>query len=324
MKKLLITIVVPVYNEEKNIPLLYSELKKQIIKLKNYKFEIIFIDDGSNDNSLGKLEKLSQKDKCVRCIQLARNFGKEIATTAGLNAARGDVAIMIDADLQHPVAMIPEFIAKWRAGAEVVVGVRRRYEHESLQKRVNSWLFYKILNSMAEVKITPRATDYRLLDRVVIDEFNRFSERNRITRGLIDWLGFRREYVYFDSPRRLHGKAGYGFIKLFRLATHSFVSLSLFPLRLAGWLGILITTVSGSLGLFILVEDQILNDPLGLSVSWPATLAVINMFLIGIVLMSLGLIALYIANIHSEVINRPLYVIRRKANSKKLSSRGLE
>lgn len=312
MKKLLISIVVPVYNEERNIPLLYKELKQQFDKLKKYDFEIVFVDDGSTDATLQQLSKLTVQDKRIRCIELARNFGKEIATTAGLNHAAGDGAVMIDADLQHPVAMLPEFIAKWRGGAEVVVGVRRRYEKESLQKRLNSWLFYQILNAMAEVKVTPRATDYRLLDRVVVDEFNRFSERNRITRGLIDWLGFRREYVYFDSPKRLHGKAGYGFSKLLRLAVNSFVSLSLFPLRLAGWLGIAITLLSSFAGLFILIEDKIMGDPLSLDITGTAILAVANMFLIGIVLMSLGLIALYIANIHSEVINRPLYVVRSR------------
>lgn len=312
MKKSLISIVVPVYNEGRNIPLLYKELKVQFKALKSYSFELLFVDDGSSDNTLLKIAELAKKDKCVQCIELSRNFGKEIATTAGLNAASGDAAIMIDADLQHPVSALPKFISKWQAGAEVVVGVRHRYQDESLQKRFNSWLFYQILNSMAEVKVTPRATDYRLLDRVVIDAFNRFGEHNRITRGLIDWLGFRREYVYFDSPKRLHGKAGYGFTKLLRLAVNSFVSLSLFPLRLAGWLGIIITVLASTIGLFILIEDKILGDPLNLKITGTAILATTNMFLIGTVLMSLGLIALYVANIHSEVINRPLYVVRRQ------------
>lgn len=312
MKKQLISIVIPVYNEEQNIALLYKELKAQIIKLGSFNFELIFVDDGSSDKSVLEIHRLGKKDKSVRCIELARNFGKEIATTAGLNTAKGEAVILLDADLQHPVALLPKFISKWQAGAEVVVGVRRRYEKEPLQKRLNSWLFYQILNSIAEVKVTPRATDYRLLDRTVVDEFNRFSERNRITRGLIDWLGFRRGYVHFDSPQRLHGKAGYGFTKLLRLAIHSFVSLSLFPLRLAGWLGIGITVIASLIGLFVLVEDKIMGDPLSLEVTGTAILALVNMFLIGIVLMSLGLIALYIANIHDEVINRPLYVVRKR------------
>lgn len=312
MKKPLLSIVVPVYNEERNIKPLYMALKKQFARLKEHDFELIFVDDGSTDTSQFAIQRLVKKDRRLRSIELSRNFGKEIATTAGLNEARGAAAIMLDADLQHPVELLEEFIAKWRSGAEVVVGVRKRYKKETWRKKLNSWLFYQILNSIAEVKITPRATDFRLLDRIVIDEFNRFSERNRITRGLIDWLGFRREFVYFDSPERINGKAAYSFVKLWRLATNSFVSLSLFPLRIAGWLGIMITTVAAGLGLFVLIEDKLLGDPLRLNFSGPAVLAIINMFLVGIVLISLGLIALYIANIHSEVINRPLYVIRKR------------
>lgn len=316
MKKQLISLVVPVFNEEKNINLFYSEAKRVFSGIKKSNYEIIFINDGSRDNSVTEISYLQKKDKHIKLVDFSRNFGKEIATTAGLHAATGDAVIMIDADLQHPIELMPEFIEKWRSGAEVVVGVRQKYGKESIQKRLYSWLFYKILNSMAEVKVIPGATDYRLLDRVVVDEFNRFSERNRMTRGLIDWLGFRREYIYFTSSERKNGTANYSFRKLFKLAIDSFVSLSLFPLRLAGWLGIFITSIAGTLGLFMLIEDQILNDPLNLNFSGPAALAVINMFLVGIILMSLGLIALYIANIHSEVINRPLYVTRKSRSGK--------
>ncbi|GAC1603472.1 MAG: hypothetical protein NVS3B29_08100 [Candidatus Saccharimonadales bacterium] len=217
--------------------------------------------------------------------------------------------------------LIPEFVAKWRAGAEVVVGIRRRYRREPYLKRLNSWLFYLMLNSIAETKVTPHATDFRLLDRLVIDEFNRLSERNRITRGLIDWLGFRREYITFEIKQRHQGRPSYGFIKLVRLALNSFVSLSLVPLRIAGYLGIVITFISGSFGLFTLIERHLLHDPWHLQITGTAELADINMLLIGIVLMSLGLIALYIANIHAEVINRPLYVLRRARTARPVASK---
>lgn len=316
MSKQLISLVVPVYNEERNIQPFYAAAKNIFSKVKKSDYEIIFVNDGSQDDSTQEIVRLQKKDKRIRLVDFSRNFGKEVATTAGLHSSTGDAVIMIDADLQHPIELIPEFIEKWRAGSEVVVGVRRKYGKESLQKRLYSWLFYKILNSMAEVKVIPGATDYRLLDRLVVDEFNRFSERNRMTRGLIDWLGFRREYIFFTSAERVNGTANYSFKKLFKLAIDSFVSLSLFPLRLAGWLGIIITTLAGVLGLFMFIEDQVLNDPLNLNFSGPAALAVINMFLVGIILMSLGLIALYIANIHSEVINRPLYVTRKRKDAK--------
>jgi polyisoprenyl-phosphate glycosyltransferase len=246
-----------------------------------------------------------------------------VAVTAGVQASRGDAAIILDADLQHPVALIPEFIAKWRAGAEVVVGVRKRYGKESPFKRASSWLFYKLLASFSDTPVTPQATDYRLLDREVINAFNKFSERNRLTRGLIDWLGFRRDYVYFKSSDRMYGQASYRYGKLFSLAINSFVSLSLFPLKVAGRLGVIITAFAGLLGLFMLVEDVLLDDPLGLNFSGPAMLAVLNMFWIGIVLTSLGLIALYIANIHAEVINRPLYVTRERSQRSLRSHRNI-
>ncbi len=314
MKQLkLISIIVPVYNEAGNIGDLYRELTKTLKPL-HYDYELLFVDDGSQDDSVARLNKLAGSDKSIRIIELSRNFGKEIATTAGLNACHGHAAIMIDADLQHPVKLIPEFIAKWERGAEVVIGVRRTDDSKSLVRRFRSWLFYRILNSMAETKVMPSSTDYRLLDRLVIDAFNKFTEHNRITRGLVDWLGFRRDYINFSANPRANGPASYSTIKLLRLAVNSFVSLSLVPLRVAGWLGIVITSTSALLGLFIFVEKFILSDPYDFRFSGSAILGVLILFLVGIVLSSLGLMSLYIANIHSEVANRPLYVVRHKSH----------
>jgi len=312
MKKL-ISIIIPVYNEEKNISLLYAELVKMWREIENkYNYEIIFVDDGSEDNSIKEIKKLVEKDDRVKYLQFSRNFGKELATTAGLREARGEATIMIDADLQHPAESIPRFIEKWREGAEVVVGVRKKNRREGLVKKIGSFLFYKIINAIAEIKITPNATDFRLLDRAVINEFNRFTEKSRMSRVLIDWLGFKRDYIYFNANARRDGKAGYSTLKLVRLALSGFISSSLVPLKLAGYLGIIIVIISGSLGLFIFIERYILDDPWSMGFSYPAILAVINLFLIGIVLSCLGLIALYIANIHGEVINRPMYIIRSR------------
>lgn len=308
----LISIIVPVYNESGNIGRLYDCLIRTLKDL-NYSYELVFIDDGSQDDSLSQLEQLAANDRAVHIIELSRNFGKEIAVTAGLNAACGQAAIMLDADLQHPVELIPQFITKWEKGAEVVVGVRKADKSKSAPKRFRSWLFYRVLNSMAETKVMPNATDYRLLDRVVLDEFNRFTERNRITRGLIDWLGFNRDYIYFEADKRTNGPPSYSTVKLIRLAVNSFVSLSLVPLQLAGWLGLVITFLSGLGGLFIVTEKYILGDPYNFGFTSPAILGVLILFLVGIVLSSLGLIALYIANIHGEVVNRPLYVVRHKS-----------
>lgn len=314
-KDKLISIIIPVYNEEKNLLPLYDGVIKALEKT-DCDHEIIFIDDGSRDSSLEKLKSIAESDENIKILEFSRNFGKEIAVTAGINHCLGDACIMIDADLQHPPNLITEFIKKWEDGAEVVVGVRKENNEKNLAKKLGSLLFYKIMGKISETDITPNATDFRLLDRTVVDAFNRFSERNRMTRALIDWLGFDREYVYFKAEKRMSGKAGYSFFKLLKLALSGFISHSLFPLKFAGYLGIVITFFSGTLGLFIFIEKYILNDPWGLSFSGPAILAVIILFLVGIVLVCLGLIALYIANIHGEVIGRPLYVIKNTIKDK--------
>lgn len=308
----LISIIVPVYNEESNVVALYRELKAVLQPISGrYAHEIIFVNDGSVDESGKRIEELAATDPAVRYIEFSRNFGKEIAMSAGLRHASGAAAIMVDADLQHPPELIPEFLKAWEAGAEVVVGVRKYGAAHGIVKRAGSYFFYKIMSRIGDVKITPNATDFRLLDRVVITAFNQFTEKSRITRGLIDWLGFHQVFISFVAPDRSSGTPAYSFSKLLRLAVSSMISMSLFPLRVAGYLGALITFGAGLGGVFIVVEKYFLNDILKLHISIAAGLAVLNLFLVGIMLSCLGLIALYIANIHNEVVGRPMYVIRK-------------
>lgn len=309
----LVSIIVPMYNEASNIPSLYKELKFYTQKLP-YEFEMLFVDDGSRDNSAEAVNDCAKYDRRVRLIQLARNFGKEAAMTAGLHAAHGDAAIIIDADLQMPPRLLGQFIQSWRDGAEVVVGV---FAARSMS-RIHTWgshLFYRILRLISDTEITPHATDYRLLDREVINAFSRMTERNRITRGLIDWLGFRRTYIQFKQEPRKSGNPTYNFKKLVNLAIASFTSFSMFPLRLAGYLGLLILLFSVPLGIFLGSERYILRDPLHWGINGTTMLAVMILFLVGVVLACLGLTALYIAHIHAEVVNRPLYIVRRSQQS---------
>lgn len=311
--KKLISIILPFFNEEENVRPLYRLLTESCASVgQDYLFEFIFVNDGSLDAGGLIVEEFARTDARVKYIEFSRNFGKEIAVTAGLHNCAGDAAIMIDTDLQHPVELIPEFIKKWEASAEIVIGVRKSNKGEGLIKKVGSFLFYKIINRISEVEIISNATDFRLIDRKVIDEFNRFTETHRMTRALIDWLGFRREYIYFDAKERLNGKARYGFLKLLKLAVGSVVALSLFPLKLIGYLGCVITFVFGCLGLYILFGNYFFHESYASSFTGPAQLAILIIFLVGVILMSLGLITLYIANIHGEVINRPMYVIRKK------------
>lgn len=313
MIRQLISVVVPIHNEAPNIPQLYQELDTHTRSLP-YQFEFIFVDDGSNDDSMQILQRMSRKDRRVRLIEFARNFGKEAAVSAGLHTAHGSAAVILDADLQHPPSLINKFIAAWRQGADVVVGVKRYSRYEGRLKRLSSDLFYRLLGTVSHTRITPHASDYRLVDKKVINAFCKLTERNRITRGLIDWLGFRRQYVHFEAPPRKAGTASYGYRKLFALAMNSFTAYSLLPLRLAGYFGAFILMVAAPLGAFLLIETYVLSDPLHWNITGTALLAVLILILVGLVLACLGLVALYIAHIHAEVTNRPLYVIRKKSN----------
>lgn len=308
MSKKLISVIIPVYNEEDNLRWHYEQIKQSVKDLP-YDFEIIFVNDGSKDNSLEIIKSLAKNNGHVRYISFSRNFGKEAATTAGLKKAGGDAAIMIDADGQHPPEHIHKFLDKWEDGYQVVIGVRTANTREGLVKRYGSIIFYKVLNSISSGKTIPRSTDFRLLDRKVVDEFNRLTERNRITRGLIDWLGFKRAIVEFRSPARYKGTAAYGFRRLVRLALHAFVSQTTKPLQFTGILGGLVTLLAAFTGIFLIFEKYVFGDPLGLAVSGTAILALFISLLVGLVMMSNWLLALYIESIHNETQNRPLYII---------------
>ena len=309
----LISVVVPCCNEEGNVPRLHQALVDVFAPLApRYTPEFLFIDDGSTDGTAAAVEKLTESDHRAKLISFSRNFGKEVATTAGIRNAKGDAVIMLDADLQHPPELIPLFLKKWEDGADVVVGVRKKNKHYSLVKRCGASFYYKIMGVISDTPMLPRETDFRLIDRQVADAFNAFTERGRSTRALIDWLGFKREYIEFDMNDRTNGEASYSFGKLFHLAAYSIISHSLFPLRLAGYLGVIITFLSGLLGLVVIFEKYVFGDAWHWAVTGSAQLGIVDVFLIGVVLSCLGIIALYVENIHSETINRPMYVIRKK------------
>lgn len=306
----LISVVVPVHNEAGNIRALYDAVARVFDDLP-YAFELLFVDDGSTDESLALTASLSEKDERVVVVALSRNFGKEAALSAGIEAARGDAVILMDADLQHPPSLIPRLIKGWEGGAEVTIGVRRSNPDEGFVRKLGSRAFASAMR-MSDIPMVRGATDFRIIDRVVADEFRRFTERGRITRGLIDWLGFTRAFVEFDAAPRFAGSAHYGFRKLASLGVNAFLSHSLVPLRFAGYLGVAITIVSGAMGLFILVEQVMLGDPLRMDATPIGMMAIMILFLNGIVLVGLGLVSLYIEKIHKEIINRPLYVVRKR------------
>ena len=310
MTRKILSIIVPIYNEEENIPFLIKTLTDFINKNDKYAFEVVLVNDGSKDNSLIRIQEGTKKNKSFKIIDFSRNFGKEIAMTAGINKCKGDACIVFDADLQYPIEKIPEFIEKWEKGAEVVMGIREQNSSEGVIKRVGSFFFYKIMNFFSNGAVIKRATDFTLIDRKVIDEFNKIEERDRNTRALIMWLGFRREYIYFTANSRMYGKASYDFKKLVKLALDSFISLSMFPLKLAGYLGVFITFLSAGFSVVFFIGKYVFRNWWFWSISGTAQLAVLLIFLIGIVLICLGLMALYIGKITNEQSKRPLYVVR--------------
>lgn len=313
MGKKLISIIIPAHNE---VAGLSSFLENQLIPvletIKEYNFEIIFVDDGSTDGTLDLLYEYAGRAKNFRVVSFSRNFGKEMALTAGLRYAKGDAAITIDADGQQPPKLITTFIKEWEKGHDIITGVRDHYTKHGFIAKTGSRLFYWLLRRMGNRYTVAGSTDYRLISRPVIDEFNKLTEHNRITRGLIDWLGFDQKYVKYTYGARLAGKPSYNLKKLFHLAIDSFVSMSTTPLVIFGYIGVVITILSGLLGLFCLINQYILGDPLHFY--WPGTLqmAILITFLVGLVLISQAVTALYISSIHAESLNRPLFIVDQK------------
>ena len=311
MKNKLLSVIVPVYNEKAGILRFVKEELLPELDALECKAEVILVDDGSCDGTAEILAELADGEK-VKLVTLSRNFGKEMAVSAGLKYAVGDAAIVMDADGQHPAKYISVFVTKWADGADVVVGIRKGYKRPGLVKSAGSKAYYKMANKLGDDKIMEGATDFRLISREVIDEYNTFTEHNRVARGLIDWMGFTRDYVYFTPAERKAGKPSYNNKKLTQLALDSFVSMSTKPLKIFGYLGLFITMLSFGLGVFCLVQQHILGDPLGLRWNGALEMAILIAFLVGLLMISQSVTALYISHIFTEAKGRPLYVVDKK------------
>jgi dolichol-phosphate mannosyltransferase len=309
----IISFVIPVYQEKDNLVLMYEALQNMMTgQSDQYDWDVIFVNDGSPDGSGEILEQLSQKEARCRVIELSRNFGKEIALSAGVDYAKGDAVIFLDADLQHPPDRIPDMLRCWEDGYEVVEMVRTYTEAEPWLRRLGSTLFYKILKFLSSTDILAKTTDFRLLDRKVVQELRRVEERQRMFRGIIDWLGFRKVRLDFEAPARKYGTPVYSYSKLLNLALNSFISYSSLPLKFIGALGVGITVISG-LVLFWMTAVTLFADEYW-NITPVAFIVVSNLVFTGVTLSALGLMSLYISKIYSEVQNRPLYTIRRTIN----------
>lgn len=308
-----ISLVIPVHNENDNLEWHHEKIKKTLKSLK-LKHEIIYVDDGSTDNSLATLKKIAESDTSAFYLSFTKNFGKEAAISAGLQKASGNAAFILDSDGQHPIELLSDFIAKWQDGFDVVMGVRKSNKGEGIIKSVGSRLFYALLKVIDSNQEAIRgATDFCLIDRQVIDQYNQLTERNRVARHLIEWLGFKRTTIPFHAHARHAGKATYSYTKLVKLAIDGAIKHSTKPLKFIGALGLIISVLSLLLMAFLLIENYVFLDPLKLGVSGTALLAIFLSFLVGIVLTCQGLLALYIENVYYETQNRPLYIVREES-----------
>jgi polyisoprenyl-phosphate glycosyltransferase len=310
-KKILYSIVVPVYNEELVIVESYKRLKEVMDSL-NETYEIIFINDGSKDSSILILKDICSKDKTIKTINFSRNFGHQVAITAGMDYAAGDAIVIIDADLQDPPQVILEMIKKWKEGYEVVYGKRIKRIGDSFFKKITARLFYRTLKSMTNVDIPVDTGDFRLIDRKVCNALKSITERNRYVRGLVSWVGFKQIGVEFIREERFAGETKYPFRKMLKFASDAITSFSYKPLKLATFAGLTISLFSFLYLLFVLIERLFtdLTTP-----GWSSLIAV-NLFFNGIILIILGIIGEYIGRIYDESKKRPLYLVSEEIGFK--------
>lgn len=300
-----LSIVVPVYNEEAVIPELHRRLSAVGEGL-GVSYEVLYVNDGSRDRSMAMLEKLAQTDPHVRVIGFARNFGHQVAITAGMDHAEGEAVVVIDADLQDPPELIGAMLEKWREGYDVVYAVRERREGDTLFKRATAAAFYRILKRITHVEIPLDTGDFRLMSRRAVEAMKLFSERNRFVRGLVSWIGFKQAGIPFVRAERFAGETKYPLKKMVRFAMDGIVTFSYLPLQLATYMGFLVSGLS-FLGILWVVYLRIFTDET--IVGW-ASLMAIALFLGGVQLITLGVIGEYIGRIYDEVKRRPLYLIQ--------------
>lgn len=301
-----VSIVVSAYNEEGNIKKLYDELSKELSKIKNIDFEMLFVNDGSKDKTFFEIEKLISKDARVKMINLKRNFGHEIAMTAGMDYAKGDAVVFMDADLQHPPVYIKQMVEAWQDGYEIVLTKRVDNVATSKFYKFCAKSFYFILNVLSETKIGESMPDFRLIDRKYVDFLKGFNEQDRLFRGLLSWImpNDKVKIIDFVAPERFSGTSKYNFLKSFKLAVDSITQFSVRPLHLATYLGFAGAALSILLGLWVIFEHFIEHNP----TPGYATIVCVVGFVGAVQLITLGIIGEYIGKIHIEVKKRPLYL----------------
>ncbi len=306
MPRVSLCVVTPIYNEQENLPELVDRLRKTLDGLPELDWHVVFVNDGSRDRSVPIILEMRQKDPRITLVDLSRNFGHQAALSAGLAHADADVIVMMDADLQDPPEFIPQMLAKWRQGFEVVYAVRRNRKEGPL-KRLAYAAFYRLNRMIAKIDLPLDAGDFCLMDRCVADAMKSLPEYNRFLRGLRSWVGFRQTGLEYDRPDRFAGETKYSFWKLLDLAVSGFLGFSTAPLRAAVWLGLGAAAVGFMLAVWAIVS-RLLDAHI--AQGWASEIAVI-LFLGGIQLVMLGVLGEYLGNVHEEVRRRPVFIVRR-------------
>lgn len=312
MKK--ISVVIPMYYEEEVAFECYERMTKVLKNIEGYDYEIICVNDGSKDKTLSILEDIGSKDKKVKVISFARNFGHQCAVTAGLKDVTGDVVVIIDADLQDPPELIPDMLKYWENGYKVVYGKRKTRDGESKFKLLTAKMFYKTLNALSDVEIPKDTGDFRLVDRKIVDQLNSMPEHNKFLRGLWGWLGYNQYAYEYERKERFAGKTKYPLKKMLKLASDGIIGFSTKPLKLVGILGIIAIVISILVLLYSLI---VYVFDLGDIVSGWTSLMVAITFFAGVQLLSLWIMSEYIGRIYDETKQRPQFVIDKKINIEK-------
>lgn len=308
---MLLSVIIPCYNEELVVQETYKQLT-EVMKRTNMDYELIFINDGSRDRTIKLLTSLAEEDNAVKIINFARNFGHQCAVTAGINHCHGDLAVIIDADLQDPPEVILDMLEiQQKESANVVYGVRKSREGESWFKLVTAKWFYRILNKLSDVQFPVDTGDFRLIDRQIIDHFNNLHEKNKYIRGLISWMGYKQVPCYYERKERFAGETKYPLKKMLKFATTGLLAFSKKPLKLAEWLGIISVMVSLIYAIVILILKLV--NPSTFVVGW-TSIILITIFFGGVQLLTIGILGEYIGNLFDEAKDRPEYIVKNKIN----------
>lgn len=298
--------MVPCYNEEGSLPILYNELKKFMDTLANYDWEVLFVNDGSKDSTIDIIKALRDNDSRISYVDLSRNFGKENAMLAGFDYVTGDCMIIMDADMQDPPSLIPKMLAFWEEGYEDVYAKRRSRGQESWMRKHLSLLFYDILDRSTRFEVLQNVGDFRLLDRVCINALKNLRETERYTKGMFCWIGFKKKEIIFDRENRVAGKSNWDFFSLLNLGIEGITSFTVAPLRFSTILGFIIALGAFVLMFFYLGKTLIWGDPIQ---GFP-TLIIVILFLGGMQLLSIGILGEYLGCIFNEAKNRPVYIAK--------------